>query len=157
MSAVEVDTHVQAVIDDLNAAAMQDDWSPAPVEFGRGERPEGAGWQGAATQSPFQSYGIVWRIGSQDAVNHSLDDNRATEARLLVFIRVFGGFPAQADRVLDLMHARMMSRSLEVPGRRLVAGNGVRLENGQTSTKTEDVEYTLYEAGNFYRIRTVPE
>ena len=154
MTAVEVSTHVQAVVDHLNDGALVDPTTGATVLFGRGVQPDGTGWQGAASQSPFHPYGIVWRIGSKDARNLSLDDRQATEGRLLVYVRVFGGFPDQADDVLDLMHARMMDHGLTVAGRRLVS---IVMDNGQTSTKTEDVEFTLFEAGNFYRVRTVPE
>ena len=155
MSAVEVSTHVQAVVDHLNDAELEDDWYEGAILFGRGRQPDGTGWQGTPTQSPFRGYGIVWRIGSKDSRNLSLDDDAGTEARPLIYVRVFGGFPTQADDILDLAHARMMDGTFSVPGRRLVKGS-LHLDNGQTSTKTEDVEYTLFEAGNFYRFRTVP-
>ena len=149
---VRVSDHIQAVVDHLNDGQLVDPTTDETVMFGRGVQPDGTGWQGAASQSPFHPYGIVWRIGSKDAVNRNLDDTLATEGRLLVFVRVFGGFSTQADDVLDLMHARMLS-GLTVPGRDVL---WVRLDNGQTSTKNEDVEFTLYEAGNFYRIRSRP-
>ena len=157
MSAVAVLDHVQAVIDHLNDADLQDSWSPSEVPFRLGVPPSGAGWQGAPTQSPFQAYGIVWQQGSQYARNLSLDDAARTEAAVAVFIRTFGGFQDQAIDLLDLVHARMMDWSLTVPGRRLVRGNGIRLDVSQTPRASEDVEYTMFEAGATYQIRTVPE
>lgn len=143
---VKVSDHVQAVVDHLNDDQL------GSLNAGRGVPPEVYGWQGAPGQSQFVPYCIVWRIGSKDAVNRNLDDVLATEGRLSIFIRCFGGTVAQVEDHLDELHARMLS-GLTVPGRHVV---WVRMENGQTSTRSDDVEVTKFEAGNFYRLRTRP-
>jgi hypothetical protein len=141
---VSITDHIDAVVDHLNVAGL-----PA----GRGVQPETTGWQGAPGQSEFVPYGVVWRIGSNDARDLSLDDRTSVEARLLVFIRVFGGTATQAEQFLDAVHDQMV-HGLTVPGRSVVR---VWLENGQTTTKSDATEVSLFEAGNFYRLWTVPD
>jgi hypothetical protein len=157
MTAVSVSDHVQAVVDHLNDAALDDGWSPDPATFGLGVPPASYGWTGTPSQSPFQGYGIVWQQGSQHARNLSLDDDARTQAFVSVFIRTFGGFQKQAIVLADLVHARMMDWTLTVPGRRLVSGGGIRFDVSQSPRVSEDVEYTMFEAGATYQIRTVPE
>jgi hypothetical protein len=139
-----VTDHVQATVDHLNARGLN---------IGRGVKPAGTGWQAAHGQSPFVPYGILWRIGAKDAVNLSLDDNRGLEAYLLLFVRCFGGTVAEAETLVDQVRAAMLDQTLSVPGRSLVS---VQLDNGQTTTRSDNTEVGLYEAGDFYRVRTVP-
>lgn len=151
--AVRVSDHLEAFVGLLNDAQLQDSWSPAPAVFGRGRPPDSYGWSGAPGQSPFQAYGIVWRIGARDARNANLDDVRGTEGRVLLFVRYFGGFPDQADELRDLGHETIMDGPLVVPGRHVL---WVSHDNGSTSTKSDDVETPYWEAGDFYRLRTRP-
>jgi hypothetical protein len=139
-----VSDHVQATVDHLNARGLL---------VGRGVQPSGSGWQGTPGQSAFVPYAIVWRIGAKDAVNLSLDDASHTEGYLLLFVRCFGGTVAEAETKVDEVRAAMLDQSLQVPARRVVS---VRLDNGQSTTRSDDREVGLYEAGDFYRVRSVP-
>jgi hypothetical protein len=136
--------HVQAVVDHLQAAG---------VIVGRGDKPAGGGWADVPGQSAFQTYAIVWRIGSLDVRSTTLTDQFDDEQPLM-FVRTFGGTAAEADTLLDTVRTRMLTVPLTVPGRLL---QRVWLENSQTTTRTDNTEVGLYEAGDFYRIRTSPD
>jgi hypothetical protein len=140
---VSYSDHIQAVVDHLNDAGLN---------VGRGAKPAGSGWQGAPGQSAFVPYGIVWRIGAKDALDLSMDDDRLTMANLLIFVRCFGGTVGEVETHLDAVHAQMLD-GLTVPERAVVR---VYLDNGQTTTRSESTEVALFEAGNFYRLWTVP-
>lgn len=131
----------------------------ADLNIGRGVKPADTGWQGTKGQSPFVAYGIVWRIGSNDRRNWSLEGD-TSEGRLMLFVRTFGGTVAEAEGLLDAVSARMLAKnpdgtwSLEVPDRRVV---NVLQDNGSTTTVSEDTEVGLFEAGDFFRVFTDPE
>jgi hypothetical protein len=141
---VSVSDHTQAVVDHLNGR---------DVLTGRGVKPQGAGWQGTRGQSPFVPYSILWRIGAKDSVNLSLADNRGSEARMLLFIRSFGGTVAEAEGQVDAVRQALLDQSLQMPDRSVIT---VYLDNGQTTTRSDDTEVGLFEAGDFFRVRTVP-
>jgi hypothetical protein len=139
-------------VSDLHVTAVMDHLTDVGILVGRGVQPAGGGWSAAPGQSPFVAYSILWRIGSLDVRSATLAD-RFEDHQPLLFIRSFGAFPQQADQQNDTVRARMLHHPITVPGHAVLR---VWLENSQTTTATENTEVSLFEAGDFYRIRTSP-
>lgn len=138
---------------DALMAAYQQRLSGAGVLCGRGTVPVGGGWQGAPGQSEFVPYAVLWRIGSIDQRSSTIADGFETW-RPLLFVRCFGADPAQADQTLQQVRDVTLGADIDVSGLRTVR---VWLENSQTTTKNEDTEVPVYEAGDFYRWWLTPE
>jgi hypothetical protein len=139
-------------VSDLHVSAVMEHLTDVGLLVGRGVQPAGSGWTAAPGQSPFVAYSILWRIGSLDVRSTTLVDG-FDDHQPLMFIRSFGAYPQQADQQNDAIRARMLHHPLTVPGHLV---QRVWLENSQTTTATEFTEVSLFEAGDFYRIRTSP-
>jgi hypothetical protein len=137
-------------VSDLHVTAVMDHLTGGGLAVGRGVQPAGTGWTGAPGQTAFVAYSILWRIGSLDVRSTTLADQFDDEMPLL-FVRSFGAFPQQADQQNDAVRERMLRVPIVVPGRIV---QRVWLENSQTTTATENTEVSLFEAGDFYRLRT---
>jgi hypothetical protein len=139
-----------ALVSDLHVTAVMDHLTGAGLAVGRGVQPAGTGWTGAPGQTPFVAYSILWRIGSLDVRSTTLVDQFDDEQPLL-FIRSFGAFPQQADQQNDAVRNRMLRVPIVVPGPGCAAGLVGELADHH---RTENTEVSLFEAGDFYRIRT---
>ena len=138
---------------DLHVTAVMNHLTGGGLAVGRGDKPADTGWTAQPGQSEFVAYSILWRIGSLDVRSTTLTDQFDDETPLL-FVRSFGGTPQQADQEIDAVRQRMLRIPFTVPGRVM---QRVWLENSQTTTRTDTTEVGLYEAGDFYRVRTSPD
>lgn len=141
---IDIPAHCQAVRAHLIARG---------VPTGYGERPEGAGWQGAPGQSEFVGYAVIWRIGSVETRNMLLDI-AYTEARPTVQVTTVGATADQADDVHGLVQDAMLDNSLQIPGRDL---EQVQVEVSITTTKDTDEKPPVFYGGARYRIVTEHE
>lgn len=134
------------MIDEL-MVAWQTHIEDAGVLCGRGDIPDGAGWQGAPGQSAFVPYAVVWRIGSADQRSATIADG-FDWIQPLLFVRTFGASAQQADQTMSTVRQATLGADIGLFGYETVR---IWLENSQTTTKTEETEVPLYEAGDFYR------
>lgn len=141
---MSLDVLTQAAVDHIGSAG---------VPCGRGVQPDAVGWTSVPGQSAFVPFSVLWRIGSLDVRSYYLD-GRFNEWRLLLFVRCFGADAAQADQTLDLVRMRMLDQQLSVAGFSTVR---LWLDNSQSTTRSEDTEVPMFEAGDFYRLWAVAD
>lgn len=116
------------------------------------EAPAGAGWQGAPGQSAYVPYVLVTRLGSADQLGFSFADV-FDDFRPDLFCRYFAGTNVQADETAAAARTVLLGRP-QAP-----AGFGtVRcwVYNSQTTTRSQNTETAIFEAGDFYRWWVAP-
>jgi hypothetical protein len=118
------------------------------LTVGDGNKPDGAGWQVAPGQSPFVGYCVVWRLGSQERRNWSLQGDYG-ESRPLMFVRCFGGTRVQAETLLDTVLDVMLAQTITVDNHTTIR---VMLDTTTTTSRSDDIEVAMFEAGAYFRI-----
>jgi hypothetical protein len=109
--------------------------------------PDVAGWSGAPGQSSYQPYVLVTRLGSADQLGFSFED-RFNDFRPDLFCRYFGASVQQADQTAAAVRAVMLGRPDAPAGFKTVR---CWVYNSQTTTRSQNTEVSIFEAGDFYR------
>jgi len=136
---VTIDLFVPKAVELLAAAGL----TVAPWD----NVPDAAGWQGAPGQSAYTPYVLVTRLGSADQLGFSFED-RFDDFRPDLFCRYFGASIAQADATAAAARAVLLGRPEAPEGFRTVR---CWVYNSQTTTRSQNTEVSIFEAGDFYR------
>lgn len=112
-----------------------------------GTVPDGAGWSGAPNQSAYVPYAQVTRLGSGDQLSATLED-RFDDFRADLYVRYFAGSQLQAEQTAAAVRAVLLGFPQAPSGFQTVR---CRVYNSQTTTRSQDTEAPLFEAGDFFR------
>jgi hypothetical protein len=88
-----------------------------PAEVGDGEKPDGAGWQGAPNNSTFVGYSVVhpFRNSFDGSIDDPFDDGSPT-----ISVASYGANRAQATMLADRIHTRLVTVPLAITGRHVM-------------------------------------
>lgn len=125
MTAYSAHAVTAAVIANLVAAGLA---------AGDGEKPTGAGWQGAASETPFDPYVVVFPIsrGFDGTLDEPFDDGSP-----LIQLSAYGATREQAQIYSDRAATALMTTPITIAGRHVmlvepdVAGGPMRFDDAQ--------------------------
>lgn len=123
----------------------------AGLNVGDGEKPAGAGWQGAPGESNFKGYVVVHPVGGFD-IDGTLDQP-SDDVWPMHQLSAFGATRAQCEEVADDAREAMLTIPLTVSGRTL---GRYRIDLVGVVTRTDDVQPPIYMSPDRYTVYTTP-
>lgn len=118
---------------------------------GDGRKPEGGGWQGAAGNSQFVTYGVLYTIGVlRDGPDASLSD-RHTDPQLRYQVTSVGVDRLATETASDLFAQALLGSALVVPGRSTVL---LIHETSVPAERDESVNPPVFSAVDRFRLDT---